>query len=191
MRFLVRLVGFGLCLTACSEPPARVELRAIAPVRVGAPFEHVASSFAPASKLPRPRVEERPLVDELVFGPSRAAYDLSGWSPPPLPRRRANESYTASDYDFLYADVPGHPGVREPTNLVTVTLEPGAGRDVVLGIVETEGAEIVGQLPELRYYQLRIAARSFEEGMATTARIRTLPGVRLAAYSPSSYFEEE
>jgi len=134
---------------------------------------------------------QEPQVDELVFGPSRAAYDLSGWSPPPLPRRRADESYTASDYDFHYADVPGHPGVRAPTNLVTVTLERAAERDVVLGIVEAEGADIVGQMPSVGFYQLRITATSFDEGMATAARIRATPGVRVAAYSPSSYFESD
>lgn len=185
MRVFVWLSGVVfVCLTACSEPSAPVELRAVVPLRVGAPFERVASSFVPAAK--RTHEAERP-NDELVFR-SAAAYDLSGWSPPPLPRRRARESYTASDYDYHYADVPGHPGVREATNGVTVVLAEGVGRDVILQILEAEEAEIVGQLPDLRFYQLRIPARSFDEGMATAARIRATAGVQIAAYSPSSYF---
>jgi hypothetical protein len=134
---------------------------------------------------------EEPQVDELVFGPSRAAYDLSGWSPRAIEPHRPEESFTASDYHFHYADVPGHPGVRAATNRVTLTLESGAGREIVLGIVEAERAEIAGQVPSAGFYQLRLPTTTFEEGMAATARIRATPGVRVAAYSPSSYFEAE
>jgi hypothetical protein len=131
-----------------------------------------------------------PAVDELVFGPSRAAYDLSGWTPRPLPRRAADDSYTASDYDFHYADVPGRPGVRAATNFVTVVLADGAGRDVVLGIVEAERAELVGQVPVASLYQLRLPTTSFEEGLAITARIRAMPGVHSAIHAAEEYFQD-
>lgn len=191
MRGFVRLFALGLaCLTGCGESSAPVEIRAVLPVRVGDAFEpaRVTSSL---SNLPGASVEAPAQVTELVFGPSRAAYDRSGWSPRPLPRRRADESYTASEYDFHYADVPGHPGIRAATNFVMITLADGAERDVVLGILEAERAEIVGQVPIAKLYQLRLPTTSFEEGMAATARIRATPGVFSAAYAAGEYFGEE
>lgn len=46
-------------------------------------------------------------------------------------------------------------------------------------------------MPSAGFYQLRLPTTSFEEGMAATARIRVMEGVRVAAYSPSGYFEAE
>lgn len=177
-----------LFVLACEEEVAPERSARVDPVPTPVVEASPPSNNPPHEEVPAVAEPTKRANDELVFGPSRAAYDLSGWSPPPLPRRRANEEYTASDYDYHYADVPGHPGIRAATNAVTVTLAEGVGREVILRILEAERAEIVGQIPALGFYQLRIPARSFEDGMATAARIRAMEGVHIAAYSPSSYF---
>lgn len=74
---------------------------------------------------------------------------------------------------------------------MTLTLQPGEGRDVVLRIVEAERAEIVGQIPSLRVYHLRLPTTSFDEGLAVATRLRENPSVRFAEHAAAGYFDAQ
>jgi hypothetical protein len=154
----------------------------MAPVAVGEPFE-------PAPALAEPTVahgstnHDRPHVDELVFGPNPAAYDRTGRPPPPRVPRGPDEDYTADPYEFDYADVPGLEGVRAPTNHVTLFLHPGNARDVAVRLAESEGGEIVGQIPASRWYDLRLPTTTFEAVAAAVERLRAQPEVKIVGFA--------
>ncbi|MEZ4253132.1 MAG: hypothetical protein R3B99_33405 [Polyangiales bacterium] len=186
-RLLLLLLAWGCddaSARSASGEVARVAATVEAPSTVEAPTEEPAVE-APTEE---PAVEPSEPNGELVFGRSRAAYDLSGWTPLPVGRHRPDEDFAASEYHFHYADVPGHPGVRAATNRVTLTLDDEGDRASVLRIAAAEHAEIVGQVPSAKFYQLRLSTTSFEEGMATLERIRGVPGVYSASHAAERYF---
>ncbi|MEZ4253131.1 MAG: hypothetical protein R3B99_33400 [Polyangiales bacterium] len=192
MRAFVRVWGLSLaCLAACHEPPPPVSIRAVEPVRVGASFASptVERSIEPCRSSPRfavspesPEPRRRYQVDELVFGPNPAAYDRSGRSPVRVPRR-PDEDYTADPYEFHYEDVPGLEGVREATNDVLLLLRRGLDREVALQLADSEGAEIVGQIPSVGWYTLKLPTTTFEAAEAAVARLRVYPEVEIVAFA--------
>jgi hypothetical protein len=118
MRILVRLLGFGLCLAACSDPSAPVELRAIAPVRVGGPFT--------------PTVGSR--------------FRSNVWRAEGVPAEHVDEvagQLVAADH-------------------LLVLLEEGRDRSVVEAAAASVHAEVVGQVPQVGLYQLRLPGASPE-----------------------------
>lgn len=185
-RLLLLLLAWGCddaSARSASGEVARVAATVEAPSTVEAPTEEPAVE-APSEEPAEPSEPN----GELVFGRSRAAYDLSGWTPLPVGRHRPDEDLAASEYHFHYADVPGHPGVRAATNRVTLTLDDDGDRALVLRIAAAEHAEIVGQVPSAKFYQLRLSTTSFEEGIATLERIRAVPGVYSASHAAERYF---
>lgn len=159
-----------------TQPPPSV------PRAVPSEAPEVAATEAPTGAThDAPTTGARTDVDQLEFGPNRAAYDRSGRPPTRVPRR-PDESYTADPYEFHYEDVPGLDGVRAPTNHVTLVLQAGLGRDVAERIAAAEGGEIVGQIPESQWYDLRLTTTTFDDVAAAVERIRPMAGVEIVGF---------
>lgn len=170
---------------ACEDAEAPV-LHTQTPPSEPMPVPSAASPEAAPTEAPTgaddaPATAARTDVDQLEFGPNRAAYDRSGRAPTRSPRR-PDESYTADPYEFHYEDVPGLEGVRAPTNHVTLVLEAGQGRDVAQRIAAAEGGEIVGQIPESQWYDLRLTTTTFDDVAAAVERIRPMAGVEIVGF---------
>ncbi|MEZ4253134.1 MAG: hypothetical protein R3B99_33415 [Polyangiales bacterium] len=65
---------------------------------------------------------------------------------------------------------------------MTVVLRRGNARDAALRLAESEGGEIVGQIPGARWYDLRLPTTTFEAVAAAVERLRVRPEVQIVTF---------
>jgi subtilisin family serine protease len=106
---------------------------------------------------------------------------LPGYVPDP-------DEYTVPAEVAKVRDVPDAPGLQAPVDHLLLVLAPDAGREVAEAIATSEGGTIVGQIPALRFYQLKLPTETMDALFAVIDRARLVPGVEAAGLDPVVQF---
>ncbi|MEZ4253137.1 MAG: hypothetical protein R3B99_33430 [Polyangiales bacterium] len=88
---------------------------------------------------------------------------LPGYVPDP-------DEYTVPAEVAKVRDVPDAPGLQAPVDHLLLVLAPDAGREVAEAIATSEGGTIVGQIPALRFYQLKLPTETMDALFAAIDR---------------------
>lgn len=106
---------------------------------------------------------------------------LPGYVPDP-------DEYTVPADAAKVREVPDSPGLEAPVDHMLLVLDTDAGREVAESIAASEGGTIVGQIPALRFYQLKLPTETVEALLAAVDRARLVPGVDAAGLDPVVQF---